>query len=335
MLPALLLAATVTASGAPVPSDTPPNPSGPAPRILAVKANAAGIVQVSAIVYEKRKMQTQYVDMENGKQVLKQREQEVTTSTYLMKNLEDFGGKFSAADGTSLTAEQAVKRAKGGATVLVPADGKAIAACWLWAVAPDAVILHTEELIHAHFQYGQPYLPATAPLGLVLLSPDAKGSVRVAVNPLAGNSNAADDFGGFNGPVRVIRGVGGRMVIVNGNFVTMENDGETLPDLKLAGPDGKKPFADMVFDAYDLTGKLVPRTAALKRLKSGGMVLFAGDNRFPDPAYLKVFHEDLLVVVSPELLFAPGQPNPYDPPVKTTVIAVRPMNPPAPPVIGR
>jgi hypothetical protein len=61
-----------------------------------------------------------------------------------------------------------------------------------------------------------------------------------------------------------------------------------------------------------VTGKLIPRREALTRLKAGGLTLVAGDNRFPDADYLKAFREDLIVIVTPELVFQPGQQNPFD-----------------------
>lgn len=63
-----------------------------------------------------------------------------------------------------------------------------------------------------------------------------------------------------------------------------------------------KPLADVSFDAYDLSGKRVPRSEALKRLAAGGMVLVAGDSRMPDDTYLRGFRDDVLVLVSNELV---------------------------------
>lgn len=335
MLPSLLVVAAAAAPGAPIPHNTLPNPTSPAPRVLVVRANSSGVVQISAIIFTKRKVQSQYVVIENGKQVVKQQEQEVTTTTFVAKNLEDFGGKFSTAEGIELTTEQALRRVKAGATVLVPADGKTIDPFWLRAVDSNTVVMHTDELVHAHLQFGQPTMPTTAPPRLVLLETNEKRQVRLAVNPNASNPGQCyDDMAaGFpNGPVpvRVIRGVGGRMVIVNGNVMTFDTDSEPVPGIRPVDSDGKKALADVFFDAYDLTGKRVARSEAIKQLKAGGLVLFAGDNRFPDPDYLKSFHEDMLVLVSPELIFAPGQPNPYDPPMKSAVEIARPVPIPRP-----
>lgn len=316
MVSSLLVVAAIAAPGAPVPKDTLPNPTGLAPRILAVKANSSGSISIVAIVYEKRKIQQQIIVMENGKQVVKQQETEITTSTYIQKNLGDFGGKFTTADGSDINVEQATRRVKDGATILITTDGKPIDPSWLRAVGGDTVVMHTNELAQAQFQYGHSSLPTTPNPRLIMLGTDEKGNVRVPVNTNCGANQYYDEFGGFQNNVRVFRAGAGARMILNGNVVQFDSDGAAAPATKAADPDGKKTLEDIRFDAYDLEGKLIPKTDAMKRLKAGGLVLFAGDNRFPDPEYLKAFRDDLMVLVSAEFVFPPGMANPYDPPAK-------------------
>jgi hypothetical protein len=93
-----------------------------------------------------------------------------------------------------------------------------------------------------------------------------------------------------------------------------------------------KPLADVKFDAYDLTGKIIPRGAALKRLAAGGLVLVAGDSRLPDDTYLKGFHGDVIVLVGSELVL------PVEPIDQTTRKEPTPAAAPAPaakPVVVR
>ena len=90
MLPSLLVTAAVMAPGAPVPRDITPNTTGPAPRIVAVRADGNGAVWIMAQVYEKRKVQQQFFIIENGKQVMKQQEVEQNISNYIHKSLGDF-----------------------------------------------------------------------------------------------------------------------------------------------------------------------------------------------------------------------------------------------------
>ena len=131
MLPSLFVAAAISAPGAPVPKDSLPNTTGPAPRVVAVKSDANGSVWITAQVWEKRKVQQQIFIMENGKQVMKQQEVEQNHPNYIHKAIGEFGGKFWTADGTSVSTEDATRRLKGGAMLLVTADGKPIDQAWL------------------------------------------------------------------------------------------------------------------------------------------------------------------------------------------------------------
>jgi len=130
----------------------------------------------------------------------------------------------------------------------------------------------------------------------------------VATNPNGGGNPSQIYYDG-DGAIRVVRG---RAVVLQG----VDFDGSLAP-APTAG-NSKKLLADVKFDAYDTDGKLVPRTEALKRLKAGGLVLLAGDNRFPDPDHLKAFRDDILVLVSGEFIFPMNVPNPYDMPMKSS-----------------
>lgn len=155
MLPSLLVAAAISAPGAPVPKDSLPNATGPAPRVVAVKSDANGSVWITAQVWEKRKVQQQIFIMENGKQVMKQQEVEQNHPNYIHKAIGEFGGKFWTADGTSVSTEDATRRLKGGAILLVTADGKPIDQAWLRAVEVDTIVMQAEGLAHAHFLFNQ------------------------------------------------------------------------------------------------------------------------------------------------------------------------------------
>jgi hypothetical protein len=61
---------------------------------------------------------------------------------------------------------------------------------------------------------------------------------------------------------------------------------------------------------YDLAGNKVAPEAAKRRLAKGDMVLVSADFRPVDPAYLKVFTKDLLILVHPLPGPAPGLPKP-------------------------
>ena len=95
----------------------------------------------------------------------------------------------------------------------------------------------------------------------------------------------------INGGARVLRGRA-----IRGDFYGGYDPNQANAKVVL------KPLADVKFDAYDQTGKLLPHSEAMKRLAAGGMVLVAGDNRMPDETYLQGFREDVLVLVGSELV---------------------------------
>jgi hypothetical protein len=330
MLPSLLVAAAVVAPAAPIPKDALPNPTGPAPRIFAVKPDANGTIWLTGQVFEKRKQRVNVAVVANGQQVPKLQEREVLTSNYIRRTLGDFGAKFTTVEGQPLTAEEATRRVKSGAVVLISADGKPIDRTWLKAVTDQAVVMLTEGLGTIYFQYGNNPLPQTPDPRLVLLCPTEQGTVRLPVNANAVKGSGPvfiDEVG--NG--RVIRG---KVAIQNIDVAALP--AEAAPS-KPAEADGKKAIEDIKFDAYDVKGNLIPRSEALKRLRAGGLVLIAGDNRLPDAEYLKAFRDDLLVLVSAELTFPAGTPNPFDPPVKAAAAPgpAKPQPPvaqPAPPI---
>jgi hypothetical protein len=317
MLPSLLMTAAITVPGAPIPKDGVPNTTGPAPRVVAVKSDANGTVWITAQVWEKRKVQQQFFAVENGKQVMKQQEVEQNVSNYIHKAIGDFGAKFSTADGEVLSAEEATKRVKNGATLLVTADGNPIDRVWLRAVEGDTVVMQAEGLAHAQFQYNlynpaNSALPTTASPRLALFCADEAGAVKVVVNPNGGMANGNNVYyEGLGGQFR------GRAIAVQGNFVIDGSSAVLQQGAAKSAAENRKLLTDIKFDAYDTTGKRIPRAEALKRLRAGGLVLLAGDNRFPDAGYLKAFRDDLLVLVSGEFVFPAGMPNPYDMPVKT------------------
>jgi len=298
MYPSLVLSAALIAPAAPQPRDTAPNCPGPAPRVLALKADAGGNIRIIGSTPVKVTVtNTQFVietTIVNGKQVQqqvqKQVEQDIVTSQYMNRMLNDFGAKFLTADGAPLTLDEATARIKNGATVLASADGKPVAKTWLQAAAPGTVVVVAEGLSHVQLQYGTGgAMPTTVGPRLAMLGADSSGKVLTACTsqPLGTDGVYYGDVM-FDGGGRAFRG-GGR--VYYGGF-------NQNPDAKIV----VKPLADVKFDAYDLNGKLVPRGEALKRLAAGGMVLVAGDNQMPDETYLKGFREDVLVLVGPELV---------------------------------
>ncbi len=289
MYPSLVLSAALLSPAAPVPRDTVPNATGPAPRVLALKADANGAVRVIGTIPVKQTVTSVQVVMEGDKQVQKQIDYDTVTTQYFNKTLADFNGKFATAAGTPLTHDEALARVKAGATMLASADGKPISKAWLQSVASDTVVMTAEGLSHANIQWGGAPYPTTPAPRLTMLATDDKGTVlaQTTSQPSNGDGNIyyADEMQfegrGFRGKRGGYGYYGG--VPANAKVVT-------------------KSLADVKFDAYDLTGKLIHKSELMKRVAAGGMVIVAGDSQLPDSAYLKGFREDMIVLVGSELV---------------------------------
>ena len=292
MYSSLVLSTALLAPAAPVPRDTAPNATGPAPRVLALKADESGTVRVMYTVPIKQTVTSVYFEMEGNNQVQKQIEQDVVTTQYFHKTLAEFNGKFATADGSPLTCDEATARVKNGATVLASADGKPISKAWLRSVGADTVVMVAEGLSHANVQWGGDPYPSTPAPQLTLLTANDKGTVLApTTNPAATNNDGYNDEVMWNGGGRMVRLRGGRF---NGGYY----GGNQPTEVKVA----PKPLTEVKFDAFDLTGKLVPKSEVFKRLAAGGMVVVAGDGRMPDDTYLKGFREDVLVLIGSELV---------------------------------
>jgi hypothetical protein len=297
MYPSLVLSAALVVPAAPVPRDTAPNTSGPAPRVIALKADATGTVRITGSIPTKVTVTNTHFVIENvvengkqvQKQVQKQVEQDIVTSQYFSKTLSEFNGKFTTADGTALTLEEATARVKNGATLLASSDGKPIAPSWLRAVGKDTVVMVADGLSHAQMQWGGAPMPMTPAPRLAVYGADANGKVVAPCTsqPISQNNGYYYDEMAFEG--RAFRGRGG----FDGGYYGPQPSTATVVN---------KPLGEVKFDAYDVNGKLVPKSEVLKRLAAGGMVLVAGDNRLPDETYLKAFKDDVLVLVGPELV---------------------------------
>jgi hypothetical protein len=291
MYPSLVLSAALIAPAAPVPKDTIPSTPGPAPRVLALKADASGSVRIAGYTSLKVTVTNTYFMIENNKQVQKQVDQDVVTQQYFNKTLAECNGKFSTAEGTPLTVEEATSRVKNGATLLVSSDGKPIAKTWLRAAASDTVVMVADDFAHMQPQWGGVPLPTTPAPRLTMLGTNEAGKVMAPCTSAPLNANGAyyDDVI-FEGRAQQFRG---RVRNIDYGYYNQQP-----VDVKVV----LKPLADVKFEAYDLNGKMISRNEVLKRLAAGGMVIVAGDNRMPDDNYLKGFREDVIVLVGPDLV---------------------------------
>jgi len=289
---ASLLIAAAAAPAAPLPADTNPAPAGPAPWVLHLKGDDAGQLRVVVQKLVTTKQVRTIAKNVNGQLVHEQQTVDVQIPQHTTVTLADFDGTVTAADGSPVGPAELVRRARDGVTVLVSADGKAVDRAWLRAVGPNTVVVAGKSLGGA---MAPPLVlnttgrvPSVGPAPrLTLLTAGPDGTVRVSTQ---------------RGTVHYLST--GRMIIMNNGAPLMIDDG-----IGYAAPGGGgtqvRPLSEVGFDAYDLTGKLVARDEAVRRLRAGGLVLIAA-SRFPDPVHVQPFRGDLLVLVSNENLTAPG-----------------------------
>jgi hypothetical protein len=288
MLATLLLAASA-APAAPVPADAHPAPAGPAPWVVHLKDDGTPL---QLLVQAPRKVKQTHTVVENvnGQQQVKQVVRDVTIMQATQVALTGLAATVTTADGAPSGVPELLRRAKDGVTVLVSADGKPVERAWLRSVSPTTLVVAAEALAAT-----LPPMPlqnragaATPAPRLTLLAAGTDGTVRVSTRPTVGG-----------------RHVSGRAVFVNGGAM-MIDDGFAVPPT--AGTPQSRPLGEVGFDAYDLSGRLVAKDEAVRRLRAGGLVLVSADARFPDPHFVQPFRGDLLVLVSGEGLSAPAAP---------------------------
>jgi hypothetical protein len=285
-----LLLAAAAAPAAPVPADTNPAPAGPPPWVVHLKADDNTALQLSVQTQVVVKQTVTVAEVVNGQQVLKQVERDVPTLRTNRYGVADLPGTVATADGSPVGPAELARRAKAGVTVLVSADGKAVDRAWLRAVGPDAVVVTSAVLAKAAAAPVQS--PGRAPVTtaaprLTLLTAGPDGTVRVTAQPAAGG-----------------RYVSSRMVVLGNGAMPVMLEDDNFPGVPGGRPQ-VRPLSEIGFDAYDLTGRLVAREEALRRLRAGGLVLTSADSRLPDAAFLRPFCGDLLVLVSGDRLSNP------------------------------
>lgn len=176
MLTALVLSMSLAA---PVPAPAPPVADGPVPKVLELKPNADGKVTVTANRIETQKVTIATVGP-NG--VPQTAVQDVPVSKVVVVDLGDVKDlKVTTADGKKVDVADAVKQLKGGAVVVVSADGKPVSPKFLKAFKDDVLVLASPELVlPTQTAPGRP-LPGLRPLPAPLPAP----AIQIQIAPAA------------------------------------------------------------------------------------------------------------------------------------------------------
>jgi hypothetical protein len=184
------------ALAAPVPPAPPPAPPGPAPRLVELKANADGKVMVTVTRAEKVKVQAAIgiaVAPGGAPQPAPQPVvREVTVQKAAAVELGDVKDlTVTTTDGKKVDVAAAVKRLKGGAVVVVSADGQPVRPQYLRLFKDDVLVLASPELAGARGVQnggwgavpGRPGVrPLPAPAPPVVL-PANPGVIQIQIQP--------------------------------------------------------------------------------------------------------------------------------------------------------
>ena len=140
------------ALAAPVPAPAAPVASGPVPKLLELKANADGKVTVTVARTEMVKVTVAQGNAinPNGGAAPAVVTRDVPVTKMVVVELGDVKDlKVTTADGKKVETADAVKALKGGAVVVVSADGKPVSPNFLKLFKDDVLVLASPELTAA------------------------------------------------------------------------------------------------------------------------------------------------------------------------------------------
>lgn len=180
------------ALGAPVPAPAAPVPTGVAPQVMELKADAEGKVVVSV----RRAEQVQLGGVNRIAPAGGGAAAPAVVTRSVVKQVELGEVKdltITTADGKKLETEEAVKKIAGGAIVVVSGDGRPVSPAYLKVFKDDTLVLASPELagtlnrpiarpLPANVNGGVQILPA-GPGGNVQILPAQGGVIQLQVAP--------------------------------------------------------------------------------------------------------------------------------------------------------
>lgn len=182
------------AIGAPVPPSTPPAPTGAAPRVLELKADANGKVTVAVTRTELVKVQVAaaIAPAPGGNApppaAVVREVPVMKTVTVELGEIKDL--TVTTADGKKVEKEDAIKKLAAGGIVVVSGDGKPVSPAFLKVFKDDTLVLVSPELAGPQNNVipGRPFpgnrpvpLPAQVQPGIQVLP--VQGGVQIEVAP--------------------------------------------------------------------------------------------------------------------------------------------------------
>ena len=180
------------ALAAPVPAPAAPVASGPVPRLLELKANADGKVTVTVARTEMVKVTVAQGNAinPNGGAAPAVVTRDVPVTKMVVVELGDVKDlKVTTADGKKVETADAVKALKGGAVVVVSADGKPVSPNFLKLFKDDVLVLASPELTAAPGVGTKPFPGGIRPLPVEIqpfplpFAPAQPGVIQIQIQP--------------------------------------------------------------------------------------------------------------------------------------------------------
>lgn len=170
------------ALAAPVPAPAAPVASGPVPKLLELKANADGKVTVTVARTEMVKVTVAQGNAinPNGGAAPAVVTRDVPVTKMVVVELGDVKDlKVTTADGKKVETADAVKALKGGAVVVVSADGRPVSPNFLKLFKDDVLVLASPELTAATGVGTKPFPGGIRPLPVDRLPPQPLPPVQI------------------------------------------------------------------------------------------------------------------------------------------------------------
>ncbi len=141
------------------------NPTQPAPRFLAVKADENGALNIPAAGKREVTVKVPASKEVDGVTKIEYIETKQSVIDLVPTPFDDVKPTVTTADGKPVKPEEAKKRLAAGAIVIVSANGKPVGEPFLKLVKPDTLVLSAEKMVHPSFhQTNRPLpVPAVAP----------------------------------------------------------------------------------------------------------------------------------------------------------------------------
>ena len=138
------------------------NPTQPAPRFLAVKADEKGVLNIPAQGKREMTVKVPVAKKADGVTTIEYLDTKQSVLDLVPTPFDDVKPTVTTADGKPVKLDDAKKRLAAGAIVIVSSNGKPVGEPFLSLVKPDTLVLSAEKMVHPSFHQTNRPLPVPA-----------------------------------------------------------------------------------------------------------------------------------------------------------------------------